>query len=698
MPQFSSSKKSLNATGPRAKHERKYDHLDFRPHPGATVYGGVHVKTTKTNRIVVGIPSYRRPGQSLPASGEVSIFSVDRDGVLYNKEIVITGELGNNIEDAGLVIDTYSDGDNFTIAATYEDANDNLGRIWVGYYTVSGETNTLVRSFTITNPDTSGTSGIFSSSDNFARSGIALIDHEHLVVGVTNYDVDYSSTGFQGRSYVYRKNAVSQEWQVVRTLDAISTGQGGYGAIGSISGRMIGTDARFVIGNWTYNANDGGTTLDGEFLEYNVTSNNSTTLIRNIQSNGNYGRGVLVTDDYTIISAPRGEAANGDDGAIYVYDNDPWGLRFILHTPLIDFPFNGGNGGVSNFGADGRRIAVDNNILYVVSSNADSVGGTGQTLGAIAKYDLITGQFIDYYHVPQRFPYNSDIKHLSVYEGRAFIVGGQDYYQSLNDSLGLGIYVIDDLVKPSTFWDSFPSVKALEQVSKKGEFGANSQEIYLGNGTGLYSGQPYPFLIRNNAVGVSDMSYDLDLTNDYLTIEVITASQASTTGFRCVLYLEHATDPTKDISMHIQPATGYGFTPAGGCGFRPGGTENGTNWITISHTDNANKHWGITFQKQTNNNFLLFNNGATFYGSDSNVYIDNAQNYVKAYLFRDPNEPDSFLRGRVLQVKISQAAPYGTPTSSVGQGPNYTNPVTNEDRIQPGDGTVLYWEFPTTRY
>ena len=697
MPQFSTSKKSLNATGPRAKHERKYDHLDFRPHPGFSVYGGTHVKTTKTNRIVVGMPSFQN-GQDLVAGGEVSIFSVDRDGVLYNRETVITGELGNNIEDAGLVIDTYSDGNNFTIAASYEDSNDTLGRIWVGYYTVSGETNTLVRSFTITNPDTSGTSGVFSSSDNFARSAIALIDHEHLVVGITNYDVDYSSTGFQGRSYIYRKNSVSQAWQVIRTLNS-AAGRGGYGSIGSISGRKIGTDTRFTIGNWTYDSGDGGNPSDGEFLEYNIVNpGTTTTLIRNIQSSGgaNFGRGVLVTDDYTIISAPGGEAANGDDGAIYVYDNDPWQLRFILHTPLIDFPFNGGNGGVSNFGLDGRRLAVDNDILYVCSANADSVGGTGQTLGAIAKYDLITGQFIDYYHVPQRFPYNSYIQNFSVYEGRAFIVGGQDYYENLNDSLGLGIYVIDDLVKPSTFWDSFSSVKALEQVSKKGEFGQYTNEIYLSPISGFYGGQPSPDLIRTNpnGIGISDMSYDLDLSNDYLTIEVITAS-SEFTRWQCVLYLEHATDPTKDLSMHIQPNSG---APSGGCGFRAGGTENGTNWITISHTEYAWKHWGITFQKQVNNNFLILNNGSTFYGSDSNVYIDNAQNYVKAHLFRDPNEPANYLSGRVVQVKISQAAPYGAPTSSTGVGPSYTNPVTNEDRIPPGFNTRLYWEAPTTRY
>ena len=696
MPQFSSSKKSLNATGPRAKHERKYDHLDFRPYDtsASSPYSGVLIKTTKTNRIVV---AQRRYSEGVTQRGQVSIFSVDRDGILYNRVTVFTGP--NAFAEAGYSMEVYSEGNDFTIALGYNDTN-GLGYIYVARYTVSGESTARTYSATITNPDTSGTSGLGGFDDDFGREGILLLNHDLLIIGVDDYIHDGTNTTPRGRYYAFRRQGSPASWQLVRTVNSLS-GAGGFGSTGSISGRMIGTEARFVVGNWTYNNPNGGSLYDGETIEYSIPANNQESEIRTLRPNsgGQFGRGVLVTDDYTIISANQVITANGDRGAIWVYDNDPWQLRFILTTPPIDFPFYGGTGGQPNFGLTNHRMAVDNDILYVTSSQARSVGGTGQTLGAIAKYDLITGQFIDYNHVPQRNPYNSNIgESIAVYEGRAFIYGPQDYYENVQDSYGIGIYVVDDLVKPSTFWDSFPSVKALEQVSKKGEFGANSQEIYLGNGTGLYSGQPYPFLIRNNAVGVSDMSYDLDLTNDYLTIEVITASQASTTGFRCVLYLEHATDPTKDISMHIQPATGYGFTPAGGCGFRPGGTENGTNWITISHTDNANKHWGITFQKQTNNNFLLFNNGATFYGSDSNVYIDNAQNYVKAYLFRDPNEPDSFLRGRVLQVKISQAAPYGTPTSSVGQGPNYTNPVTNEDRIQPGDGTVLYWEFPTTRY
>lgn len=277
--------------------------------------------------------------------------------------------------------------------------------------------------------------------------GLLVLNHDILVVGVDDYDHNGGSNP-QGRWYLYRRNDFLNAWQVTRTVNSLE-GAGGFGSIGAIGGRMIGTDARFVVGNWTYNAADGGSPYDGETLEYNVLNNNSTTLVRTLQpaSGGQFGRGVLVTDDYTIISANNDttSASNGDLGAIWVYDNDPWQLRFILTTPPIDFPFYGGNGGQPLFGVTNKRMAVDNDILYVTSVQARSVGGTGQTLGAIAKYDLITGQFIDYYHVPQRNPYNSNIgESIAVYEGRAFIYGPQDYYENIRDSYGIGIYVIDD--------------------------------------------------------------------------------------------------------------------------------------------------------------------------------------------------------------------------------------------------------------
>jgi hypothetical protein len=689
MPQFSSSKKSLNATGPRAKHERKYDHLDFRPYDysASLTYSGVLIRTTKTNRIIV---AQKRYSEGVTQRGQVSIFSVDREGVIYNRETLFTGP--NAYASAGISIDVYSEGDDFTVALGYKDSN-GLGYIYVAYYTVSGETNTLVRSSTITNPDTSGTSSYTGYDDDFGEGAIALLNHSHLVVGVPDYDTQISAA-VAGRWYMYRRNAVSNVWQVVRTVDSLNTGRGGFASRGSISGRMIGTDARFVVGNYSYdNTATPFSVYDGETLEYNVLNNNSTTLVRTLQpaSGGRFGSGVLVTDDYTIISAHDDNTTNpGDRGIIWVYDTDPWQLRFVLSIPPIDFPFKSGNGGLSAFGVNNYRLSVDNNILYVSATSARSVGGTGQTLGAIAKYDLITGQFIDYYHVPQRNPYNSNIgESMAVYEGRAFIVGGQDYYENLRDSYGIGIYVVDDLVKPSTFWDnsSFTAVRALEQVSKKAEFG--SDITY--NPLYLYGEQPLVKLERSSSSDVSDISYDLNLANDYLTIEVITKAE-ELSNHQCVVYLEHATDSSKDLSLYIQPTgSGVGFNNSA---IAEGGTENGTVWATLSHVNNSLRHWGLTIRKHDDDKICVFRNGERFAESDSTGDFDNAQNYNKVYLFRDPNEPNSYYNTNVVQVKISQAAPYGFSNALA----SYTNPVTNEDRIQPGDGTVLYWEAPTTRY
>ena len=689
MPQFSSSKKSLNATGPRAKHERKYDHLDFRPYDtsASLTYSGVLVKTTKTNRIIVTQPRY---SEGVTQRGQVSIFSVDREGVIYNRETVFTGP--NAYAEAGYSMEVYSEGNDFTVALGYNDTN-GLGYIYVARYTVNGEATAQTHSATITNPDTSGTSGINGFDDDFGREGLLLLNHDFLIVGVDDYDHNGGSNP-QGRYYAFRKQgSPAGTWQLVGTGNSLS-GAGGFGSIGSISGRMIGTEARFVVGNWTYDLGNGGSPYDGETIEYSISTGNQEFQIRTLRptSGGQFGRGVLVTDDYTIISAPADNTTNpnSDRGIIWVYDTDPWQLRFVLYIPPIDFPFKSGNGGLSVFGSNNYKLSVDNDILYVCAPQARSVGGTGQTLGAIAKYDLITGRFVDYYHVPQRFVHNSQIGNsIAVYEGRAFIQGQNDFYESTNDSYGIGIYVIDDLVKPSTFWDSssFPAVKALEQVSKKAEFGSD-----ITYSTTLYGGQPLVKLERSSSSDVSDISYDLNLADDFLTIEVITKAE-ELSNHQCVVYLEHATDSSKDLSIYIQPTgSGVGFNNSA---IAEGGTENGADLYTLSHTDNTLRHWGLTIRKHDDDKICVFRNGDRFPESDSSGEFDNAQNYIKVYLFRDPNEPNSYYNTNVVQVKISQgSAPYGFSNALA----SYTNPVTNEDRIKPGAGTVLYWEAPTTRY
>lgn len=516
MPQLSSTKKQLTATGPRATHTLRYINYDNRPRFDTTkaiadhdiikilgIAGGPY--DPDDMRIWVCMPYYNFRDDTSGACGQICSYKISREGILYDRKIHDIGSTGDQLGLNG--------------ASFYQVTNSSYITLLYTRGTTVGNTvvtrtirhNSFFPDYLQDAVTVAEFDGIMFGAANTVAE-VHLMDNNECVVAVPNKD--NGTNNYRGAIKILSKGSdFSTSWTNGYNSNIFFSGPvepptistsvtnpdliGGYvDPVNSGNYQVVYADEG--LPSYVNSFGNGAISNRGRVFAGTYFGGGSfsfggppypTQLFEGTNLSDRLGSGLYTSRNWQVITA-RGvrDSNNVYRGAIYVSSDlaRQTGWDFILEPPDTH-PIDGTLFLLGSVNRDRNAVWVDEvkSILYVITTATavpDASNPSNNAQGwAVARWSLITGEFIDVIWPTTERLGSGGLRGVHAYYGRIFITDTDtedprtgpavpSNQAGRDQTVGGAIRVYDDLFYGTSSWNSsfaMEEVRAIEQITTK---------------------------------------------------------------------------------------------------------------------------------------------------------------------------------------------------------------------------------------